>query len=159
MKISTRFTSTAVISLVVFLYACSGSSQSSIPSQWESGMKLTMSYGGGMRYYSYELVIKDSNSIYTENDGGKISTTALRLTVKELNDLLAALRKYRFDKIKTSREGPIYDKGTETIILEWKDHRISVSDGSMDVIAKSSVEDFAAIRKYIDELVQRVKAP
>lgn len=159
MRSINRFFTVAAIFLFTFLYSCTGSSQTRIPATWQPGMKLTMSYGGGMRYYSYHTEITDTASYYEVNDGGVVTKTKLVFTQKDLNELLTFLRSHHFDKIKTAMHGITYDKGTESIALSWKDGSAIASDGSTESIAEESMDDYRAVRDFIEALIAKKGQP
>jgi hypothetical protein len=140
-----------------FLISCNIFSQTKIPATWQPGMKLSMSYGGGMRYYSYKLEIKDSGSFYSVNEEGKVTNYKLNITTKDLNSLLTFLQNNRFDRIETEMKGPIYDKGSENILLSWNGHHIGAGENHMEVIADKYRDDYHEIESYIMQLVERSK--
>lgn len=155
MRTPNRIFSFAFIFFFALLYSCTGSSQSSLPDTWQPGMKLTMSYGGGMRYYSYHIEIADTGSYHEVNEEGKITRTPLKITAQDLSALLAFLKSHHLDHIKTEATGLIYDKGTESILLSWGNHTAGASDGSSSGIADKSMGDFRAIATYIQTLVAK----
>ncbi|MBK6826588.1 MAG: hypothetical protein IPG86_06885 [Chitinophagaceae bacterium] len=58
-----------VFALLLFsCLSCSLFGQNSLPDRWEPGMTIQLTYGGGMRYYSYELQVSDTGSYYMENN-------------------------------------------------------------------------------------------
>ncbi|MFN8291140.1 MAG: hypothetical protein U0U70_12865 [Chitinophagaceae bacterium] len=157
MRTPNRIFSFAFIFFFALLYSCTGSSQSSLPDTWQPGMKLTMSYGGGMRYYSYHIEIADTGSYHEVNEEGKITRTPLKITAQDLSDLLAFLKSHHLDHIKTEATGLIYDKGTESILLSWGNHTAGASDGSTTAIAEKSMGDFNAISTRVFQLVEKSK--
>ena len=133
----------------ILFTSCSIFSQTRIPESWQPGMTLTSSYGGGMRYYSYKLQISDTGSFFIENVEGKVTNYILELTSKDLDSLLAFLRKHRLDKIKTEIRGPMHDKGTEHISLTWNGHTAGAGESYMELIADKDKEDYNAIDGYL----------
>lgn len=142
---------------ISLLLSCTTSSQTKLPDTWQPGMKLTMSYGGGMRYYSYNIEISDTGSFYSVNNEGTVTTSSLNITSKDLQELLALLKKHRLDRIRTETKGLIYDKGTQSIALSWSGNYIGASDGSTTAIAEKSMEDFNAISTWVFQLVEKSK--
>lgn len=132
-------------------------SQKKLPVTWQPGMKLSMSYGGGMRYYSYKLQISDTGSFFIENTEGKITNYILELNKKDLDSLLQFLNRKHFASIETEMTGPVYDKGTETISLVWGDQYVGAGESYGQAIADKYKDDYNAIGNYIDALRDRTK--
>lgn len=132
-------------------------SQSKLPSSWQPGMKLTMKYGGGMRYYSYTLEISDSGSIFTENEEGRITQYKMQLSKKELDSLLRVLHDNHFESIKTEMTGPAHDKGTETISLVWGNHYVGVSEGYAQDVVEKDKNRYSTVCQYGYQLMEKTK--
>lgn len=132
-------------------------SQPNIPSSWQAGMKLTMKYGGGMRYYSYTLEISDSGSIFTENEEGGITQYKMQLSKKELDSLLRVLNDNHFESIKTEMTGPAHDKGTETISLVWGNHYVGVSEGYAQDVVEKDKGRYSTVCQYVYQLMEKTK--
>lgn len=120
-------------------------------------MTLTSSYGGGMRYYSYKLQISDTGSFFIENVEGKVTHYVLELTKKDLDSLASFLCKHRLDKIKGEISGPIHDKGTEHISLNWDGNYVGAGESYMQLIADKDKEDYNAIEGYLYQLRETKK--
>ncbi len=146
----------AVFTAMLFV-SCTVYSQSKLPATWQPGMTLHMSYGGGMRYYSFKLQISDTGSFFMENVEGRVTNFKLDLTKKDLDSLLAFMRKHRFDKIEERMTGPIHDKGTENLSISWNGQYIGVGEGYMQLIADKDWEDYGAIEGYITTLRETKK--
>lgn len=162
MKTKLRITPVVMFITTALLFSCLSVSQPaltgpSLPDSWQPGMKLTMSYGGGMRYYSYKLEITDTGSFYSVNEEGIVSKYSLSITAKDLDELLECLRKNRFDRIETLRTGHMHDKGSEKIGLSWKGNYISAGENHMSVIAEKDRRNYNNVETYIMALVHRTK--
>lgn len=132
-------------------------SQSKIPDTWQPGMQLTMSYGGGMRYYSYKLFISDTGSYLSVNEEGRVSNYKLRLGQKDLDSLLVFMRAKKFDAIKSEMSGPAHDKGSEHISLHWKDGWASAGESYMMSIAEKDRDRYLDVYWYIHSLADRTR--
>jgi hypothetical protein len=155
-KIHLFFIKTVAI-LAVLIFFSTARAQQKVPAEWQPGMKLTMSYGGGMRYYSYKVEIKETGSFMFVNDGGKETTYQLAITKKDLADLLRFLREKNFDRIESEMKGMTYDKASESIALSWEGNYIGAAESSaMDIVEKFEA-DYSAIRIYLDKLIAKVK--
>jgi hypothetical protein len=132
-------------------------SQPKLPSSWQPGMKLTMKYGGGMRYYSYTLEISDSGSIFTENEEGRITRYKMPLSKKELDSLLRVLHDNHFESIKTEMTGPAHDKGTETISLVWGNNYAGISEGYAQDVVEKDKGRYSTVCQYGYQLMEKTK--
>lgn len=137
------------LAFLALFSSCALFSQSGIPAHWQPGMTLTLEYGGGMMYYSYKLQISDTGSYYLENVQGKETRHRLEISAGERDSILACLRKYRFDRIKTVMAGPMHDKGTETLALTWGSHSISAGESYMTLIAEKDRERYDLIQGFL----------
>jgi len=136
---------------------CSG--QSKLPGNWLPGMELKISYGGGMRYYSSEIVIKETGSYRLINNEGKEKKEELIFTKKELDDLAVFLRTTSFDQIRSQdRDGIIYDMGTTSINLRVGEKIYEVSVGATRAVHEADAADYSAIRQYITQLTDKKQA-
>lgn len=130
-------------------------SQSSLPDTWQPGMKLTMTYGGGMRYYSSITVIQEEGSYEKVIDEGKETVTELHFTKAQLNELMRVLKANRFDKIKSDmRAGIVYDMGTSSTQLEWGNKIYGFSMGATQEIAAADQKKYQAITSYLYTFLQ-----
>lgn len=134
------------------LSSCQLSSQSAIPVRWQPGMTLTMSYGGGMRYYSYKMLISDTGSYYIENSEGRISYYRLQMTAADLDSLAAYLSAQQLDKIEMEMKGPIHDKGSENISLAWDGHYEGAGESYMMVISEKWERAYNNIQAYLYQI-------
>lgn len=144
-------------SAAMLFISCSAFSQTKLPDTWQPGMTLTQSYGGGMRYYSFKLQISDTGSFFMENVEGKVTNYKLEITQKDLDSLLAFLKKHRFDKIKGEISGPMHDKGTEHISLGWGSNYVGAGESYMMLIAEKDKADYNAIEGYLYLLRESTK--
>jgi hypothetical protein len=157
MKLPYQVKKKFVVTIAAILISITIFSQVKIPSTWQPGMKLTMSYGGGMRYYSYKLEIKDTGSFMTIDDEGEISNYKLVTSKKDLDSLLYFLKKMHLNNIQSEITGPVDDKGTESIFLTWGDGFISTGENHMQGIAAKDRDYYSAIYNYIYSLAERTK--
>lgn len=132
-----------------------GSAQK-LPDNWTHVMKLEASYHGGMSQYSFHLVITDTLSTMTEitHKGRKVYKKTF--TPKELNTLLAFLKTYRFDQIKSKlAPGITNDKGTESVMLSWDYNVLGASESASSNLQEEYEEDFEAIQRYVKGLFRK----
>lgn len=133
------------------------SSQSVIPVKWQPGMTLTMSYGGGMMYYSYKLQISDTGSYFVENVQGRVSYYRLQLSPADLDSLAAQLSAQQLDKIEAEMKGPMHDKGSENISLTWGEHYEGAGESYMMVIKEKWAKAYNNICAYLYQLRESKK--
>jgi len=132
--------------------------QSNLPDTWQPDMVLKMTYGGGMRYYSYSIEIKETGSYRLVNDGGKETKYDLSFTKQQLDQLIQFLKTQKFDKIKSvKRDDIVYDMGTTSIILSWGKNINGASVGATETLPKADQEIFNAVRIYIEQFVGKNK--
>lgn len=125
-----------------------------IPSSWQPGMKITMTYGGGMRPFSDTVFISDALCYYSASDEGKLTHFEFTLTQKELDSLALFLRQRKFDKIREGAKPTFtYDKGSTSILLQWSDHFAGAGTSASLELEDKQKEDFDAVRNYLDQLV------
>jgi hypothetical protein len=142
---------------ILFASGCSG--QSKLPGNWQPGMELKLTYGGGMRYYSSEIVIKETGSYRLVNDAGKEKKDELTFSQKELDELAVFLRTKSFDQIRShERDGIIYDMGTTSITLHVGNKIYEVSVGATRAIPETDAEAYSAIRQYITQMTDKKQA-
>lgn len=128
--------------------------QSALPETWTDDMELKITYGGGMRYYSSELVIRANGAYSLVNEEGRIRRTELNFSRRELNELLQVLREQAFDQLKSEpRKGIIYDKGTTTTQLSWNQQVSGVSIGSSTFLPDRFNARYQAVRAEVDRLL------
>ena len=145
------------ILFLTMICSCDVSSQSVIPTRWEPGMTLTMSYGGGMRYYSYKLQISDTGSYFVENVEGAVSYYRLMLTQKDLDSLAAYLSANQLDKIEMEMKGPMHDKGSENISLNWAGRYAGAGESYMMVIKEKWEKAYNNIAGYLHQIIESKK--
>lgn len=145
------------LALLLPVFICTLPSQSQLPTAWQPGMTIEVSYGGGMRYYSYELLISDTGSYFMENHEGRILKTTLTLSKEELNRTLEFLREKAFDRIETEMTVPMHDKGSETITISWDHQRISKGTGHAQEIVESHKGRYLQIRNFLLEMRMKKK--
>lgn len=142
-----------ILSIVVFLFVIiSARAQEKIPTAWQAGMKLTMSYGGGMHYYSYSLEITDTGSFFMENDQGLEKKYILKLTKRQLDEILQYLIKRNFSQLKSEYKGFAYDKASESIGLSWDGKYLGATENNSKSIAERYKADFSEIQGYLYSL-------
>lgn len=125
-----------------------------IPSSWQPGMKITMTYGGGMRPFSDTVFISDAVCYYSASDEGKLTRFEFTLTQKELDALALFLRQQKFDKIRDGAKPTFtYDKGSTSILLQWGDQFAGAGTSASLELEDKQKANFDAVRIYLDELV------
>lgn len=125
-----------------------------IPSSWQPGMKITMTYGGGMRPFSDTVFISDAVCYYSASDQGKLTRFEFTLTQKELDALALFLRQQKFDKIRDGAKPTFtYDKGSTSILLQWGDQFAGAGTSASLELEDKQKANFDAVRIYLDELV------
>lgn len=125
-----------------------------IPANWQPGMKITMTYGGGMRPFSDTVFISDAVCYYSASDEGKLTRFEFTLTQKELDGLALFLRQQKFDKIRDGAKPTFtYDKGSTSILLQWADHIVGAGTSASLELEDKQKANFDAVRIYLDELV------
>lgn len=135
--------------LITFLPACS---QSSLPDEWQDDMVIKVTYGGGMRDYSSTLEIKTGTCYFESRSEGLVQKKEFTCTRQELNELLATLKKNRFDHLKMEVT-MVYDKGTTSTMLSWGQQSVTVSDGATLQVADPSEKEYQAIQAAIYHLM------
>ena len=133
------------------VFACTLHSQSHLPQQWQDGMTIKVSYGGGMRYYSYELLISDTGSYFMENNEGRLAKTSLALSREQLDKIMAFLRDKEFDLIQTEMTAPVHDKGTEQVTIQWGRNMISKGTGHAQEIKEAHKDRYLQVRNFLLE--------
>ena len=117
-------------------------------------MELRITYGGGMRDYRSETVIRMQNSFTKVVDEGKETVQALPFTVSALDSLAAVLHTQVFDRVRSQRRnGIVYDMGTTTIQLVWPGGQTSVSVGASQEIAGGDQKQYQAVNEAIRKLL------
>jgi hypothetical protein len=153
MKKIRTFLQLSFFTLGVALFTADSHGQS-IPASWQTGMTITMTYGGGMTPYTDTVFISDSGCYFAARTQGKLTKHVFILTKNELDSLAQFLRRRNFDKISEgARPVLTYDKGSTSILLQWDDHFVGAgTSASMDLEDKQQ-EDFYAVSNYLDQLV------
>ena len=137
-----------LFSFTIFFSSCF--SQSSLPDTWQHNMSLTMTYGGGMRYYSSTVVIREDSSYSEVDEEGKITRTQLHFTKAQLDELIKTLKTNRFDKISADmRPGIVYDMGTSTTLLNWGNKVFGYSVGATLEIPAKDEKRYQAVSAYL----------
>lgn len=141
--------------LLLFTISCNRIfSQSALPDSWPDNMELKISYGGGMRYYSTELVIRLEAAYSLINEEGRELRKELKFTRQELDQLLQVFRAQALDQIHSEpRKGIIYDMGTTSTLLSWNNRVAGVSIGASTYLPDRYLEQYHAIRAGIDRLL------
>jgi hypothetical protein len=154
MNVRTLKTPPVVVFLLLFL-SCNGLfSQSKLPDTWPADMELKITYGGGMRYYSSETVIRLDGGYILINEEGVEKKTALHFTQQELDKLLKVLKTNKFDLIRSEpRMGIVYDMGTTSTLLTWGNRVSGVSIGASTFLPDKYTKQFQAVDAYIDSLL------
>ena len=117
-------------------------------------MELRISYGGGMRDYRSETVIRMHNSFTKVVNEGKETVQALSFTSSALDDLAAVLRAQEFDQVRSQlRNGIVYDMGTTTLQLVWPGGQSSVSVGASQEISPGGQRQYQAVNEAIRKLL------
>jgi hypothetical protein len=143
--------------LLFVLVSLSGRAQEKIPAKWQPGMKLSMSYGGGMQYYSYTIEITSDSSFMLVNDQGLEKKYKLILTPEQLDDILQILIKKNFSRIESEYSGFAYDKGSEDIMLSWNGKFAGAGESSAMSIKEKCRNDFREIQHYLYELALKIR--
>lgn len=156
MKITQNKFPVIILLIITIISFTSCASQSKLPDTWQPGMVLTITYSGGMRYYSSEIAIKETGSYRLINEEGKSTRDTLTFTKKELDDLIRLLKNKRFDQIDSDmRPGIVYDMGTTSTILQWGDNTEGITISATQNILKKDQDNYDAIRIYIDKLLTK----
>ncbi|MCX6317323.1 MAG: hypothetical protein NTW29_08530 [Bacteroidetes bacterium] len=150
---------TAGIFVITLLFAgTSLRGQNPWPDSWPAGMELRLTYGGGMRYYSSETVIRADSSYSLVNDGGREIRTALHFSQAQLDQLLSTLKDRGFYAMQSKpRPGIVYDMGTTSLRLSWNNKNWGVSIGASTELPDQYHAAYQAIRNHINELLARKK--
>lgn len=148
----TIFLSSMILALALSL----NSFAQKLPDAWPHTMKLEASYHGGMTQYSFTILITDSLSTMTEltQKGRKIYKK--KFTQKELDTILAFLKTYRIDQIKSKMTpGITHDKGSESLTLSWDYNIVGASESASSMIEDAYKEDFDAIQGHVKGLFRK----
>ncbi len=129
-----------------------------LPDSWQPGMRLSISYGGGMRQQMDTVVIALGRS-YERHQGMDNNTSfSCVFSAKELNQLLQFLKTGNFDKIKSEdRLGIVHDMGSNTILLEWGNNVLGVSSSATQLVPAMFEKDLSDIYAYIDKMMNTKK--
>lgn len=147
----------SLILLLLLILSCNGIfSQSKLPDTWQADMELKITYGGGMRYYSSETVIRLNGAYMLINEEGAEKKTALHFTQHDLDQLLKVLKTNKFDLLHSEpRMGIVYDMGTTSTLLTWGNRVSGVSIGASTFLPDKYKEQYQAVDAYIDSLLAR----
>lgn len=141
---------------VFFLFClCSCSNgQTAIPRNWQPGMTVRYHEGGGMRYESLDILISDTGCVHTQMKEGVYITKRFNLTEAEQTSLLHFFRAQHFSRIGMYKpDDKVYDKTTIEVIVEWKNHKVSVKDSGGSFIQNRDKKRFRAVIDYLLTLV------
>lgn len=142
-----------VFALLLFsCLSCSLFGQNSLPDRWEPGMTIQLTYGGGMRYYSYELLVSDTGSYYMENNEGRIIKSKIHFYKDQLDNLLAFLKEQQFDQIQSELTAPMHDKGSELITIQWGQKKIAIGTGHAKEIIDAHKSRYLKVRNYLQQM-------
>ena len=129
---------------------------SGLPNQRPSDLKLYFHFDGGMVYHFEDITISADSCLLMINDHGKKLEKRFKLTSKEMDDLYAILTKNRFGHIRHRTESGVYDRGGESIQLEWDkgQQRIGVSNAQTSFVEKGWAKEWNTITDYVLNLVK-----
>lgn len=153
MKTIRTFLKLTFVTMGILLTTADSNGQG-LPFGWQPGMKITMTYGGGMRPFSDTVFISDAICYYSASDEGKLTRFEFTLTQKELDALALFLRQQKFDKIRDGAKPTFtYDKGSTSILLQWADHFAGAGTSASLELEDKQKANFDAVRIYLDQLV------
>jgi hypothetical protein len=147
--------------LMITFVACTRA-QPPLPAQWQPGMKLTMTSGGGKRYGTATTVISADSSIKKYEGGHENYSFTLPVTKTDLDSLALYLRQQQFHKIKTRpRNGVVYDMPTSTLTLVCGGRTFAVSTGAAQEVLPAYKENLSNVYNYLYRLIEskKPKAP
>ena len=161
MKLKMKYLSILVIclSFITSGFICAkgtGSSDNSpLPDKRPDDLYFSYSQSGGMMYYSENIFLCKDSCYYKINEGGSISKAYFSMTADELDRLYAVFKENDFDEIG-SYEEKVYDRGGETISLNWKPGKqVNVSNSGMTFVKDSWQKEWNACRSAIESIAGR----
>ena len=92
-----------------------------LPDIRPADIRFRYSLSGGMMYYSEEIFICKDSCFYSINNGGYISKVYFKMTSDVMDKLYLVFKNNDFDEIE-SYEEKVYDRGGESISLNWDGH-------------------------------------
>ncbi|HMQ99777.1 MAG TPA: hypothetical protein PKE39_12200 [Ignavibacteria bacterium] len=135
-----------------FICAKSSGDSSPLPDKRPDDIRFSYSQNGGMLYYSENIFISKDSCYYKINDGGSVTRVDFRLSDAELDKLYEIFKDNDFDEID-SYEEKVYDRGGESISLNWKPGKhSSVSNSGMNFIKDSWQKEWSACSNAIEKI-------
>lgn len=130
---------------------------SGLPDQRPADLKLYYHFDGGMVYHFEDLTLSADSCLYIVNEGGKKREKRFSLTPKEMEALYSILRDNRFDRIRSKTESGVYDRGGESIRIEWDKGRrqVGVSNAQMTFVEKAWIKEWNAVLTYVLDLIKK----
>lgn len=125
---------------------------SPLPDKRPDDIRFSYSQSGGMMYYSENIFISKDSCYYKINDGGAVTKVYFKLTSAELDKLYDVFKNNDFDEID-SYEEKVYDRGGESISLNWKPGKqVNISNSGMTFIKESWQKEWNACSNAIETI-------
>lgn len=130
---------------------------SGLPDQRPADLKLYYHFDGGMVYHFEDLTLSADSCVYIINEGGKKIVKRFVLTPKEMEALYSIMKENRFDRIRSRTESGVYDRGGESIRIEWDKGRrqVGVSNAQMTFVEKAWSKEWNAVLDAVLKLVRQ----
>ncbi len=146
------------ILLALLTYSCTPKTEETapgtLPKERPLDFVLETRYDGGMRDTSAELFVSRDSSFFKTHNGDTTIVKRFTLSARELDSLYAVLKRNKFDKIESSIDTAVLDRGGYSIDVFWNANHnvISVSDGQQSFIKKEWYPQWGAVYQYVDKL-------
>jgi hypothetical protein len=125
---------------------------SPLPDTRPEDLRINYSVDGGMMHYGENIFISKDSCYYKINDGGAITRVNFKLTNAELDKLYMVLLENDFDEID-SYEQKVYDRGGESISLNWSPGKhTAVNNSGMTFIKESWHKEWNACTEAIEKI-------
>ncbi len=128
-----------------------------VPKTWTPSTKITAHYGGGMMYYSYDILITDTLSYMKILSNKGAENYSRKFTKTELDSILAFFDAHRFHKIKSEFAGLAHDKASESVTLSWENNLVSASESASMRVTEKYRDDFRTVQTYVQDLFRKDK--
>ncbi len=158
MKLKMKYLSLLLLNFVFigsgFICAKSISNKdcSPLPDTRPEDLRINYSVDGGMMHYGETIFISKDSCYYKINDGGAITRVNFKLTYAELDKLYIVLKENDFDEIE-SYEQKVYDRGGESISLNWSPGKhTAVNNSGMTFIKESWHKEWNACTEAIEKI-------
>lgn len=142
------------LTIVHYLFFITPSSaQDTMPVKWQHGMKLLLTYSGGMSPYYLKAEITDTGSYITETIKNKLTRYKVEIPNDQLDELLHYLHQHQFHKLKAKMTGPVSDKGSESILITWNGGSAGAGENYMMGYEGKDRELYSMLRHHIYSLI------